>query len=135
MKIVYVGSLGTPRLRVRRIYEDTFAESLARAAIEKNDWQIDVAHGGDVCNSYGYPAKTECALVVADPNGCTVCWLGRAPANKVTYRGAAEACLAGSGDIFDGRVKRQARIDATWDRLKHEHARYFSALEQLGAVA
>lgn len=135
MKIIYVGSLGKPRLRERRIDEQAFAGRVAKEARAGNEWSISVINGGSVCNSYGYPASTECALAVSDPNGLAVCWLGRAPANKVTDRGAAEACLSGSGDIFDGRVTRQARIDAAYVFLKTEHARHYPPLTQLAEQA
>lgn len=106
-------TFGKQRLRVRRVNEQAFAESAAAEAQAERRIVIRVIHGGAVANTYGYRAETEAALVVALPSGHAALWCARLPANKVTYRGAAEACLAGTGDIFDGRTGKARTAEAT----------------------
>ena len=116
------------RLRVRRVDEDSFAGRVAERAIEEDTWVADVTHGGDVANAYRYPAETECVLAISDPFGNVVVWTGRAPANKVTLRGAAEACLGGSGDLFDLRIKSEDRRTEALKILKDLHNKHVPAM-------
>lgn len=69
---------------------------------------VAVTHGGGVADKYGYPAETE-ACLSCRMGDCVVVWRARLPAKHVTYRGAAEACLSGSGDRWDNRVTNPAR--------------------------
>ncbi len=121
------------RLRTRRVTEESFAKSVGRRALKQDDWVVDVTTGGGVCNSYGYPAETECVLAVGDPMGVVVYWTSRAPANKVTLRGAAEACLVGAGDLFDKRVKSASAKEITLDFLKRSHRQIIPAMVVIAA--
>lgn len=121
------------RLRVRRVDEDFAARITVRKARKTGEWAAEVRHGGDVANKY--PALTECALAVANPSGVVVVWLTRAQANKVTERGAAEACLTGSGALWDGRVTRQERRDDAWAAIKAAFAEEMPIVDQLAALA
>ena len=122
------------RLRARRVDEDRIIASIAERAIRTDDWQFEVHHGGNVANSYGYPAETECVLVVSDPFGIVVLWAGRASANKVTERGAAEACLSGSGDLFDQRIGSERRKD-TRELLMQKHRFVVPEMEVIAIAA
>lgn len=134
IKIIGDGYLAH-RLKVRRVDEVRVGEAARKRSLEKRVWCVELDHGGSVANKYGYPASTECALALSDPNGLTVVWLSRAPANKITMRGAAEACVIGAGPLWDLRVRSKEKIDTAWEVLKRCHSRHWSALEQLGAVA
>ncbi len=113
-----ISSVPAIRLRVRRINEQSFAaSSIANATPGK--WAADTRTGGSVANKYGYPADTEGALAVVTPEGHCVVWIARLPANKVTSRGAAAACVKSAGDIFDSRVTSKERRSAAWTQLKH----------------
>jgi|SRR5882672_4798633 len=77
----------TPRLHKRRV--DVNFEALSITALAQGMWLYHVEHGGEVANSYGYPASTEVCIAVVAPDGRCAAWHGRAPANKVTERSAA----------------------------------------------
>lgn len=124
-----------PRLRVRRLHENVIASLAASAAIKTNKWQFLVEHGGDVCNSYGYPADTECCLAISDPCGNVVIWMSRTSANKVTKRRAAYECIAIAGDLFDIRIKNEERRAKVREDLKKLHANYWPPLELLANAA
>ena len=122
------------RLRVRRVDEIGFAGCIGRRAVEDDEWVVDVTHGGDVANAYKYPANTECVFAISDPLGIVVYWTGRVPANKVTSKGAAEACLIGAEDLFDkrvGSVRRQAALDYA----KRKHRQVIPAMMVIAAAA
>lgn len=72
---------------------------------------IQIAHGGDVAGSYGYPAQTEAIVTVAFPNGDVVQWGCRLRANGVTHGGILAACLGEwarpFGDDRFGEARRQ----------------------------
>jgi hypothetical protein len=106
--------LNTPahRLRARRVDESALAERARAEAQAEHTWSIRAIHGGGVANSYGYPADTEAAVAVADPEGRTVVFMARLRANKVTTAGAANCCLAGVRPLFDDRYRDEARIEA-----------------------
>ena len=95
------------RVRKRRVFEPSASrvQEIGRKARYSGRWQYDVEHGGSVANKYGYRATTECAVIAASPNGVVAIWYGAAPANKVTYRGAAVAAtgLGAVGWIWDNR--------------------------------
>jgi len=122
------------RLRVRRVNEESLARYVAAEARKDDTWVVDVRHGGTVANAYGYPAETECALAVASPAGLVIVWLARASANATTERGAAEACLLGAGDLWDGRVKREERKDAAWELIKATFAEEMPVVDQLASL-
>lgn len=132
--IIKIEELQVPRLRVRRIDEMSIAQQAQRRAIEENRWVIWIEHGGGVANCYGYPAETECALVVSDPCGCVFVWTGRTSARGVTDRSAAESCFPGSGDLFDGRVKSPTRLSNARNIIKESHAKKFAPLEVLSSI-
>lgn len=96
----------TPRLRVRRINEEGVCARASKEAKLRGGPVVQCCHGGTVCNSYGYRANTEVLVVVAFPEGIVVYAGGRATANKVTLRGAAEAAWSwpGAGAAFDARL-------------------------------
>jgi len=123
------------RLRVRRVDEEGFAEYVRERALKSGEWVVDVDHGGSVANSYGYPAQTECVLAVSDPLGITVFWCSRVPANKVTLRGAADACVTGAGDLFDERVTAKARKEQAMAWIKHLHRTEVPAMVAIAAVS
>ena len=127
---------GQPRLD-KRVNEARLAFYVAVRSCADNDWTVDVRHGGGgAYNPYSSSAvQTECALAVSNPSGLVVVWLARVDANGTTERGAAEACLLGAGDLWDGRVKRQARKDAAWELLKAAWNEHVSAIDQLGALS
>jgi len=123
------------RLRARRVDEEAFAYSVRGRALEEDRWIADVIHGGSVANAYGYSAETECVLAISDPNGIVVYWTGRASANKVTYRGAAEACVPGAGDLFDERIKSSERKELARKVLQDAHRREVPAMVVLAICA
>lgn len=135
MNVIAADEFTGRRLRARRVDEDYFARWTAERAEEVSDWVFDVNHGGDVCNSYGYRAETECVLAVSDPFGNVVFWVGRADANKITKRKAAEACLPGAGDLFDERVKSDDRKETARRLLIQEHETYFPAMMVIASAA
>ena len=108
------------KLRVRAVCEEKLA---AEATGAKCGYAV--AHGGAVCNSYGYPAETEGALAVARTDGSVVVYRVRLPANKVTTGGVLRAIASYHGVIaaelliprFDSRYS-----SSTWDVARH-HAR------------
>lgn len=124
VNIIYARPFEGRRLRERRVDEESLARSVGERALAADDWVVDVDHGGGVANAYGYPAETECVLAVSDPFGIVVVWTNRVRANKVTYRGAAEACVSGAGDVFDLRVKsperKQDALKTMIDRHRQE---------------
>lgn len=124
-----------PRLRARRVSEDSFARWVAERAKRADDWVYDVTHGGSVCNSYGYKADTECLLAVSDPFGNVLCFPGRARANKVSERGAANACLEGAGLLFDLRVKDDLTKESVRKMLQSLHEQHFPAMLVIATAA
>lgn len=81
-----------------------------------------VRHGGDVPNSYGYPAYTDTMLVLSVRQGNSLkikVWGGHISANKVTLGGAANNCLDGARALFDYRFSKQSKKD-TWDWIEKE---------------
>jgi len=126
------------RLRVRYCDAEWFANYVSERAIKRGDWVIDVMDGGGVCNSYGWPAETECVLAISNPQGYTAYWTGRAPANKITSTGAAAACLPHKfeaiADLFDGRVRRPERIEAARKLARELHLRSFGMLGSIAAA-
>ncbi|MCI0557539.1 MAG: hypothetical protein MN733_03510 [Nitrososphaera sp.] len=135
MRIKFADHFEGRRLIARRIDEDSLAKNTATKAKDSGEWQYKAIHGGDVCNSYGYPAETECGLAISDPYGNCVVWVGRAPANKVTLRKAADRCLYPAGDLFDKRIKNQDRLEFTRKVMKKIHSSYWSDLEILASAA
>ena len=110
----------TTRLRVRRIDEAAIA---ADVSYTDGKWHAQVTDGGSVANAYKYPADTEAALAVCDPAGRVIVWMARLPANKVTRGGAANACLRGACDLFDGRYQGDSdtctrRRQNAWKAIK-----------------
>jgi hypothetical protein len=108
---------------------ELLASRAAASAAAENRIVMRVAHGGDVNNSYGYPAEAECVLVAAlppDRDGMqhVGVYAGQCPANKVTLAGAAARAFGSAArPIWDGRygeaetsraksfVRRQAKAD------------------------
>jgi len=109
------------RLRARRVNELSFIEQIAAQAKKEDQWVADIEHGGDVAKSYSFPASTECVLAISDPFGIVVYWTARVRANGVTNRGAAEACLEGSGILFDKRTKSSECKELALAWLKEAH--------------
>ena len=72
------------RLRVRKIDE----HALAREARTEG---FAVAHGGTVCNSYGYRAETEAGVAYRLADGTVRVFITRIPANKATLSGVCRA--------------------------------------------
>lgn len=112
-------NIPSTRLRVRRINE----QSLAADTADAGKWTARCRNGGSVANSYGYRADTEAALAVRDPAGRVIVWMARLPANKVTRRGAAKACLDGAQDLFDDRLAGDSdtsvqRRKSAWTAIK-----------------
>lgn len=135
MLIKFRSKFTRARLRVRRVDEISWAQSVAEQALESDDWFADVIHGGGVANAYGYPAETECVLALSDPFGNVIVWCARAPANSVTERGAAEACVAGSGALFDGRVRSCLRKQEALQILQEEHHAVFPPMLVIASAA
>lgn len=114
----------SPRLRTRKVNEAAWAAIAKRKAQTSGDWYVLVKHGGAVANSYGYSARTEAALIVADPQGRVVVWLAKLRANKVTDAGCAEACLPGTRAIWDGRFKSEKAVAKAWTVIRNAHAEH-----------
>lgn len=135
LNVIEVTSFGARRLRARRVCEENVAAHAARKAAAQDDWYATVRHGGDVANAYKYPAETECVLAISDPFGNVALWTGRKRANGVTCRGAAEACLEGTGPLFDERIKNPSLREAAMQLLKDEHARAFPPMLVIAQAA
>lgn len=138
--LIYASDPQTPRLRVRRVDETRAAELVRNRAVAQNRFVVDVFDGGSVANRYGYPAETECVLVIAGQCGNAVIWCGRARANKVTRRSAAMACLPSIADIFvadlfDLRVNDNSRKARAMDRLISLFHSYWTPILRLASVA
>lgn len=103
------------RLRARTVSLRALAQRAAQSLAGKSAMRC--AHGGSVNNSYGYPADSECAVVVAlrrradDVDIHVACYAAQAPANKITLGGAA-AAAAGAREIWDHRYSDAARAQA-----------------------
>jgi hypothetical protein len=124
------------RLRARRIDEDALVAQVKQSALSKNDWSVHVVNGGGVANAYKYPAETEAALAVSDPQGNVVLWLARLPANKVTLYGSANACLGGSGDYWHAGLKEEhPRRALSLLVMQEAFLALWSPLEQLALAA
>ena len=107
----------SPRRRVRICSLSAVISSAIAEAIA-DQLGVDVAHGGDVNNSYGYPARTDACGACALSLGNTIVALAAAtdiPANKVTYAGVAAATIGGR-EIWDRRYSQQSAADA-YDKL------------------
>lgn len=127
--------LNTPgtRLRIRRVDEHSLAEKVAADA--EKGWRALCTNGGAVANCYGYRADTEAALAVRDPQGRVVVWMARLAANKVTSCGSANACLPGTGAIWDGRIPTGSpREAAAWAVIKAAHLYETARRTPAGAV-
>ena len=122
------------RLRVRRLDEHAIAQATLARAKERGCLHYTVHHGGTVANAYKYKADTETAVAVSDGVSCVV-WLSRVAANKATDRGAAESCIPGSGDLWDGRVADGERRSAARNALLLAFEAAFTPLERLAAAA
>jgi hypothetical protein len=111
------------RLRARAIDLDALAADVGTG--EPGRWHIRARHGGVVPNCYNYPAWTEAAVAVMDPQGRVVIWgVERIRANKATLSGACRAVLPCAADIFDKRVPAgSVRERASWADVKVEHRR------------
>ena len=109
------------RLKVRSVGIREAARDARQRALESGKWRAVCRHGGDVNNSYGYPAETEAVLAVSDPRGRVVVWFRRLPANKVTLGGAAGACLEYARPLWDARYGKVAEQEA-WRQIKRVHA-------------
>lgn len=104
-----------PRLRVRKIDESFIITNAIKDSKRKNIPVIHVRHGGTVANKYGYPAETECLMVVAFPCGDYCAYSSRIPANKATYSGVARACYGEDAKyIFDNRVSDEKSRKYFW---------------------
>ena len=123
------------RLRVRRVDTDKLvASAIAQAAFEGKP-RVDVEHGGEVANSYGYRAETEAALVVAFPDGSHVLWTARVPANKVTWAGAASACCPVARDLYDGRCPKGSVRESNSRKFTIAAAAAVAELQDLPSLA
>ena len=127
---------GSPkrRLRARRLDEDALAAKVRAQAATRGQLTAEVAHGGTVCNSYGYRADTEAALAVSDGR-ITVVFMSRVPANKATKYGAANACVPGSGWVWHGSRTHDDLVPAAWKAVRDAFDDAFTPLELLAACA
>lgn len=104
------------RLRARVV--SSKIEELAAEARKTGQPNMRCAHGGAVCNSYGYPAQTEAIVEVvfpprADGIRLAIQYLAHAVANKVTLGGAACAAAGKCArPIWDNRYGEAARLAA-----------------------
>lgn len=122
-KLIPIVPFTGKRLRARRVDEEFFARFVSDTALEEAAWRVNVTHGGAVANSYGYKAETEGVLAISNPQGIVCYWTVRVPANKVSDRKVAEACVPGLGDIFDSRcgTERQRLAQEKAVRVFNEH--------------
>jgi len=121
------------RFKGREIDAEALAIRTSTKAQKTNDWTVELDKNTDV--PWGHGVTTECALALSDPHGLTVVWVGRCNATLDTSRGMAEACVEGSGAIWDRRIKKQTKIDAAWALLKERHEKSFTPIEKLAAAA
>lgn len=106
------------RLRLRRVNEELLAKEVSTRASDKNKFSWIVAHGGSVCNNYGYPANTEGAVIACIPRHKPLVWVTRLPANKVTLSGVIAACLGEAlRPVVDKRFSKENKKQ-TIDRFK-----------------
>lgn len=129
--IKYLSEMQRPRLRVRRLDVDRVVERALAAAQARQKTVAVADHGGSVANKYGYPAETECALVVADPLGNAVVFCGRKPANKVTLSGVASELCPELVAYFDERYSQETRALIDLESILRRH---FSPLELLASA-
>lgn len=106
------------RLKARTVCAERLARDAAEDCQKKRRPVMWCRFGGSVCNSYGYPAETECALAVAIPTYgedgsdeiVVAVYCNQVPANKVTRGGCAESCLPGSRPIWDSRFNADSKL-------------------------
>jgi len=126
INIKYRSKFGRHRLRVRRVDEEAVAYAAVEKARKMQAITYSYDHGGDVDNSYGYTAFTECAVAIADPNGNVVLFCERAVANKNKGEKAIlRACL-------DRHIKT---LTIDYQHLVELFERSWSPLEQLASCA
>ena len=123
------------RVRTRRVtWSEYHSQELAKKARASGGWHFHVEHGGAVANAYKYPATTSTLLAVASPEGMVVVWYGTLiNANKASLCGAANACVAGAGDLFDGRTGK-ARKERARELLRTAHREVFTR-DQILSIA
>jgi len=106
-QIKIISDKRTGRIKARTVNLDRLAAEAAESAAAKGRPVCMARHGGDVCNSYGYPAETEAAVVVAIPhdgNVVVACYATQVPANKVSLSGvAAHAVGSFARPVWDNR--------------------------------
>ena len=132
-RLVWNAGAPNKRLRVRRVDEDALAAKVRAQAATSGRLTAEVAHGGTVCNSYGYRADTEAALAVSDGR-ITVVFMSRVSANKATKFGAANACVPGAGAVWHPRLG-DIHTQNAWAALRAAFDDAFTPLELLAACA
>lgn len=132
IKVIICDDERTGRLKARTIGLQQLAQKAAEIAIEKKRTIFRAVHGGTVCNTYGYPAETECAVAVAlysDTEIKVAVYAAQIPANKTTLSGVARACLPVAVPVFDHRygdgktqAARKAAIEEVTAHVAHLEA-------------
>ena len=100
------------RRRVRIVDDSALVRSAADKARVTGEPVILAKHGGGVPNNYGYPARTDCVVVVAVPHDDAVhvaVYATTAPANKVSLSGVLAHCVGGfARPLLDERYGENA---------------------------
>lgn len=99
-------------LRARTVDEKLhLAESAEKLKQSKIGFYIRSTHGGDVANSYKYPAFTE-GLLIIGLGDKIFWWATQLPANKVTLSGVVSRVLPEAVPIFDKRYNSVSKAKA-----------------------
>ena len=132
IKVIICDDERTGRLKARTIRLSGLAQEAAENAIAEKRSIFRAVHGGTVCNTYGYPAETECAVAVAlysDTEIKVAIYAAQIPANKTTFSGVARACLPVAVPVFDHRYgdgktqeARKAAIEEVTAHVAHLEA-------------
>jgi len=115
--------------------ESELGAAARELALQQSDWSYLVEHGGGVANAYGWRAETECALAVANPAGLVVVWMTRKAARGVSEAGAANCCIYGAGDLWDGRITSEERREEARALMREAFQTTMPLLDQIATIA
>ena len=123
------------RLDRCRVDPTAMATLVGERAKALNEWTIAISVGDDYDTAWASHRMLECCVAVANPLGLGVVWLGRISyLDRRSMITAADACLAGAGDIWDSRLGAE-RQQRAWTAIQTAHADHWNPLETLAAMA